>query len=151
MLEYMLLPFYRYVDFRGRSRRMEFWAFALLNFIVMTVLVSLAFSTGFSYRALIRSGNFGAGLGVATISFFAILGIYGLAILIPSLAVTVRRLHDRDMSGWWYPGFVLLSVLPFIGWITSIAYLVIMFLPGTAGVNRYGEDPKDPSGSEIFA
>ncbi|SFF94627.1 Uncharacterized membrane protein YhaH, DUF805 family [Novosphingobium sp. CF614] len=151
MLQYMFMPFQRYVDFAGRSRRMEYWSFALLNLIVMTVLVGLAFSTGFSYRALIAGGNFGAGLGIATISFFAILGIYWLAVLVPTIAVTVRRLHDRDMSGWWYLGFIVLGLLPLVGWLASIAFLVITFLPGTAGPNRYGEDPKDPSGSEIFA
>ncbi|MEJ2409657.1 MAG: DUF805 domain-containing protein [Novosphingobium sp.] len=150
MLEHMILPFYRYADFRGRSRRMEFWSFALLNGVVMTVLVSLAVSTGFSQRALIQRAEFGGSLGIAAIAFFAILAMYGLATLVPSVAVNVRRLHDRNMSGWWCLGFVLLGVIPVFGWITSICYLVIMFLPGTEGPNLYGEDPKDPANSQIF-
>lgn len=151
MLEYMITPFYRYAEFKGRSRRLEFWAFALFNSIVTAVLASLAFSTGFSYHALIQSARFTGSLGSATMALFAILGLYGLGIVIPTLAVNVRRLHDRGMSGWWLPGFVLIGLLPFVGWIGSIVYLVLMFLPGTAGVNRYGENPKNPASSEIFA
>ncbi|MCJ2187819.1 DUF805 domain-containing protein [Novosphingobium sp. 2638] len=150
MLEHMILPFYRYADFQGRSRRMEFWSFAVLNVVVMAVLASLAFSTGFSHRVLLQRAEFGGRLGIAAIAFFAILGIYSLATLVPSIAVNVRRLHDRDMSGWWCLGFVVLGVVPVFGWIASICYLVIMFLPGTPGANRFGEDPKDPAGSQIF-
>ncbi|MCT2398881.1 DUF805 domain-containing protein [Novosphingobium mangrovi (ex Huang et al. 2023)] len=149
MLEYMIMPFYRYADFSGRARRMEFWSFAFLNFIVTSILVTLAFSTGFSHRALIRKAEFGGSLGIAAIAFFAILAMYSLAVLIPLIATNVRRLHDRNMSGWWCLAFVVLGVIPVFGWIGSIAYLVIMFLPGTAGPNRYGEDPKAPDGSEV--
>jgi uncharacterized membrane protein YhaH (DUF805 family) len=151
MLDYMIMPFYRYADFTGRSRRLEFWSFAFLNFIVTSVLVSLAFSTGLSHGAIIRKAEFDGSLGMATIAFFAILGMYSLAVLVPMTAANVRRLHDRNMSGWWCLGFVVLGTVPFVGWVSSVAYLVIMFLPGTAGPNRYGEDPKDPGGSGIFA
>lgn len=151
MLEYMIMPYYRYVEFKGRSRRLEFWGFALLNSIVMAILAGLAFSTGLSHRALIQSAPFTGNLGGATTALFAILGMYGLATLIPGIAVNVRRLHDRDMSGWWLPGFMLLGLLPFVGWISSIAYVVLMFLPGTSGANRFGDDPKDPDGAAIFA
>jgi uncharacterized membrane protein YhaH (DUF805 family) len=78
-------------------------------------------------------------------------GLYLLFILVPGIAVTVRRLHDREMSGWWYLGFTVLGMIPVVGWIASIAFLVIMFLPGTPGYNRFGEDPKDLGGAEVFA
>jgi uncharacterized membrane protein YhaH (DUF805 family) len=55
------------------------------------------------------------------------------------------------MSGWWYLGFIVLGLIPLVGWIAGIAELVIWFLPGTPGYNRFGEDPKDPMGAEIFA
>lgn len=151
MLEYMILPFYRYGDFNGRARRLEFWSFALLNVVVVGILVGLAFSTGLTYRALIRNAEFGGGLGIATIAFFAIIGMYSLAVLIPCIAVNVRRLHDRGMSGWWYLGFVLLGMVPIVGWLSSIAYLVIMLLPGIEGPNRFGDDPKNMDGLEAFA
>ncbi len=62
-------------------------------------------------------------------------GIYGLAMLIPSIAVGVRRMHDIDRSGWW----LLIAFVPFIG---VIVLLVFALLPGTAGDNRFGPDPK---------
>lgn len=154
MFEYMILPFRRYAQFSGRSRRLEYWAFTLLNLIVVLLIMAVAMAFGFSFTALssIEAGAdpslvFGSG-------FFLLMGlvsIYGLAILIPSIAVTVRRLHDRDMSGWWYLGFIVLGMIPFVGWIANIVFLVILCLPGTVGPNRFGEDPLDPTGAEVFA
>jgi uncharacterized membrane protein YhaH (DUF805 family) len=84
--------------------------------------------------------------GGMTLSFVGVglYGVYVLAAFIPSIAVTVRRFHDRDMSGWWYLGLTVAGVIPFIGFLGSIAFLVLMFLPGTPGSNRFGSDPKDP-------
>ena len=152
-MEWMILPFKRYADFQGRSRRMEYWMFALLNIIVAIVLMT-PFIIGLAGTAALDPaavdvdplgavGTFGMiGLGVY--------GLYALAVLIPSIAVVVRRLHDRDMSGWWYLGAAVASIIPLVGFIASIAFLVIMFLPGTAGPNRFGPDPKDPHSSEVF-
>jgi len=74
-----------------------------------------------------------------------------LGTLIPGIAVVVRRLHDRDMSGWWYLGLIVASMIPLINIIASIGFLVLMVLPGTAGPNRFGPDPLDPSQAEVFA
>jgi uncharacterized membrane protein YhaH (DUF805 family) len=78
-------------------------------------------------------------------------GLYGplttiflLAILIPSIAVQIRRFHDQDKSGW----FVLLAFIPFVG---GLIVLVFMCLEGTRGANRFGADPKDPAGTEAFS
>ncbi|KMS53479.1 membrane protein [Novosphingobium barchaimii LL02] len=154
MLDYMLMPFRRYADFRGRSRRMEFWSFTLLNVIVYAVIVILALAMGLSFSAFENLENgqapsaaFGGGFMVLV----GVGGLYALATLVPNIAVAVRRLHDRDMSGWWYLGFSVLGMIPFVGWIASIAFLVILFLPGTPGHNRFGADPKDPSGADVFA
>jgi uncharacterized membrane protein YhaH (DUF805 family) len=54
------------------------------------------------------------------------------------------------MSGWWYLGFIVVSLIPLVGFIASIAFIVIMFLPGTEGPNRFGPDPKDPYNEEVF-
>lgn len=151
MFEYMIMPFQRYAEFSGRSRRMEFWSFTLMNAVILIVLTTVALAMGFSFSAL-SGGEFGsAAFGAGMMAPFALMGIYGLLVLVPSIAVTVRRLHDRNMSGWWYLGFIVLSALPLIGFVANIAFLVIMFLPGTPGPNRFGNDPKDPTGSEIFA
>lgn len=154
MLDYMFMPFRRYADFRGRSRRMEFWSFALFNLIVYTLLIILAFVLGFSFSAFAEIENGGspsALFGGAAVVPFGLMILYTLAIFIPNIAVTIRRFHDRDMSGWWYLGFFVLGLIPLVGWIASIAQLVIWFLPGTPGHNRFGADPKDPTGADIFA
>jgi uncharacterized membrane protein YhaH (DUF805 family) len=159
-MEWMILPLKRYADFQGRSRRKEFWMFQLLNIIVALVLAG-PFFFSFISASLASAGDPQAGEaamaalleGGATLSFvgLGLYGLYALATIIPSIAVTVRRLHDRDMSGWWYLGFVVANFLPFVGFIASIAYLVLMVLPGTSGSNRFGADPKDPYAEDVFA
>jgi len=79
-----------------------------------------------------------------------LLGLFALAVFIPNLAVVVRRLHDRDMSGWWLLGYVVASIIPILNIIAAIAMLVLMFLPGTAGPNKFGPDPKDPASAATF-
>ena len=110
----------KYAVFGGRSRRMEYWYFVLFNIIVSIVL-------GVIDGLLGTSGSY-AGAGLLS-------GIYGLAVLIPSLAVTVRRLHDTDRTGWW----ILIALVPLIG---VIVLLVFALLDSTPGSNRYGPNPK---------
>ena len=154
MLQNMILPFRRYADFSGRSARAEYWGFALLNFLVMMVFAALFFAFALSLNLFqnIESGAGPSALFTAgMIVPISIVVVYWLAIIVPTLAVTVRRLHDRDMSGWWYLGFIVLSAIPLVGWIASIAQIVIFCLPGTPGPNRFGEDPLDPTGADVFA
>jgi uncharacterized membrane protein YhaH (DUF805 family) len=111
---------------------------------------------GFSAAALTESAAPGSslsasGLGAVFYIGAGLLGIWFLAILIPSIAVAVRRLHDRDMSGWWYLGVIIAGMIPIVGFIANIAFIVLMFLPGTPGPNRFGPDPKDPSSANVFA
>ena len=113
----------KYAVFSGRSRRMEYWYFVLFNIIVSIVL-------GVIDGLLGTSGSY-AGAGLLS-------GIYGLAVLIPSLAVTVRRLHDTDRTGWW----ILIALVPLIG---VIVLLVFALLEGTPGDNQYGPNPKEAS------
>ena len=149
-MEWMLMPLRRYAEFSGRSRRMEYWMFALLNVIVTGVLMAIIFAGGFSLSAM-QGGAAPEAPGALFWLGAGLIGLWALAVIVPSIAVTVRRLHDRDMSGWWYLGFVVLSLVPVVGFLASIAMLVIMLLPGTPGPNRYGPDPKDPTSAEVFA
>lgn len=164
MLEWMLMPIRRYADFSGRSRRKEFWFFQLLNFLVQVVLIGPLYYAMVSSMVAVSNmedpGDFEASAAGAMqwgdhpiAVGMAILGLlWALFVLIPGIAVTVRRLHDRDMSGWWYLGLILASIIPFVGLIAGIAFLVIMCLEGTKGPNRFGEDPKGGSTSaDIFA
>jgi uncharacterized membrane protein YhaH (DUF805 family) len=149
-MDWMLMPLRRYAEFSGRSRRKEYWMFALLMFIVYAIGGGLMFSAmwpmltaGVTPTPDMLTGSFWAGAGL--------LGLFTLAILVPALAVTVRRLHDRDMSGWWYLGVVLLGQVPYLGPLISLGFLVLMCLPGTPGPNRFGPDPKGGDSYEAFA
>ncbi|WP_408586305.1 DUF805 domain-containing protein [Novosphingobium sp.] len=138
-MEWMLMPYQRYFDFSGRSRRKEYWMFVLLSVIVSMISLALMFAGGLQGEMADGSAP-GATfwLGVA------ILSIWGLGSIIPSIAVQVRRFHDQDRSGW----MILLGFIPYVG---GLIVLVFMCLEGTRGANRYGADPKDPSGASVFA
>lgn len=141
-MEWMILPYKRYADFSGRSRRMEYWMFQLLFWIVM---VGLAFVGG-GMEMLIApdmdSAASGAGMSIAMI----VLAVFFLGSLIPAIAVGVRRFHDAGFSGWVYLGLALASAIPLIGILFSLAMLVMLFLP-SAPANKWGENPKDDDGS----
>jgi uncharacterized membrane protein YhaH (DUF805 family) len=118
----MILPFRRFFDFSGRSRRMEFWMFTLLSVLASIAATVVDIALGFSFDDV-----------------GPVASIVSLAFLIPSLSVSFRRLHDVDRSAWW----LLLVFLPIIGWIVL---LVWNCSDGTSGPNRFGPDPKNPDG-----
>ncbi len=140
MMKWMFTPYARYFDFSGRSRRMEFWMFFLLWVFVYIGFYAMILSMVPWTEAARAAGPQEPGAG-----FFAGTGFLGLFMLlsfIPLIAVQVRRFHDQDRSGWMF----LLNFLPF----GSFAVLVFMFLEGTKGPNKYGADPKDPTGASVF-
>jgi len=114
----------QYADFTGRARRSEYWYFNLINAIVS---FGLGLFTGF-FGAMYPDS------GIVSITSILIL-LYSLAVLIPSIAVGVRRLHDIDRTGWW----LLVGLVPFIGVIVLIIFFVTDSTPGS---NRYGPNPK---------
>jgi uncharacterized membrane protein YhaH (DUF805 family)/Flp pilus assembly protein TadD len=115
-----LLAFKKYATFRGRASRKEFWLFVLFNFIAANALGLL-------------SGAVAAKTGHLEIAFAGPL-LYYLATVIPTLAVTVRRLHDTSRSAWW----LLITLVPFLG---AIALAVLLALKGEEVDNRYGAKP----------
>ena len=117
---WFVAPLKRYAVFRGRSRRKEYWLFALFCLVVLLILSAADRATG----------TFDASTGVGLLT-----GVFYLVILVPTIAVSVRRLHDTDRTGWW----ALLSFVPVIG---TIVLLVFAVLPGTRGSNRFGPDPR---------
>ncbi len=114
----------KYVVFSGRAGRPEFWWFFLFNLIVSIVLVTIDVQLG-----LLVAG--GAGGILST--------VYSLATLLPSLGVSVRRLHDTNRSGWW----MLILLVPLVG---LIVLLVFFIMAGTPDENRHGLHA-DPSPS----
>lgn len=107
-------------SFEGRINRAKFWLGALLLWIASAILSALALAARDSAALLV---------------LFALLD---LALLWPALAISVKRWHDRDKSGWW----VLIALIPIIGWIWAI--VETGFLPGTVGPNQFGLDPLGP-------
>ena len=130
-MEWMLLPLKRYADFSGRSRRMEYWMFHLGILIAYFVLFAVAGVLG-GLAPEDGAARSGASLLVGGLFFVLIIGI-----IVPSLAVQVRRFHDLDKSGW----SILLGLIPLVG---GIIVLVFMCTRGTPGPNSYGDDPLDP-------
>ena len=109
----------KYAVFTGRARRTEYWMFFLFNFI-------FAFALGFTDAMTGMTAEGGQG----------VLGtLYTLAVFLPGLGVTVRRLHDSDKSGWW----LLIAFVPLAG---VIILLVFLLLDSQRGENRFGPNPK---------
>lgn len=109
----------KYAQFKGRANRKQFWCFALINSIVIFILTCT--------DMLLSLYN-------PTICIGLLSGLYLLAVMIPNLAVIVRRLHDINKSGWWY----LISLLPYIGFL---AMFILLLLKGDQNSNQYGMKP----------
>lgn len=140
-MEWMIAPYKRYADFEGRSRRMEYWMFRLFEFGAFVIWIVFSGLLAGGIGAV--GGDTAGGLvgGLMTL----LLMVFLLGSFVPSLAVTVRRLHDTDRSGW----MMLISLVPLVG---PIAMLVFMFSEGTRGENQYGPDPKNPQFSaDVFS
>jgi uncharacterized membrane protein YhaH (DUF805 family) len=168
-MEWMILPLKRYAQFSGRSPCKEYWMFVLFNIIVSIVLSLVDTVLGLgghtSSYSTAGGGNFAAGAGT---SGGILSSIWSLAVLVPSIAVGVRRLHDIDRTGWWMlaPFVVMIvavvsalarlggnpgaSMLGFgiafvigigIAGLLSLVLLVWACMHGTRGPNRFGPDP----------
>jgi uncharacterized membrane protein YhaH (DUF805 family)/cold shock CspA family protein len=114
-----------YANFRGRARRKEYWGFALFGI--------LAFA-GLSLAGLALDGALGNMESDAPYVTMLLLGLFVLAMIIPSISVTVRRIHDLGLSGWFY----LLVLLPYVG---GLILLVFSLIPTQTRENRWGPVP----------
>ncbi|AYQ36859.1 membrane protein [Burkholderia aenigmatica] len=110
----------KYATFEGRARRAEYWYFVLLSFILSIAAQVI--------------GVAGRHAGLITLLLLGVLSLVSLALIIPGIAVSVRRLHDTGRSGW----FLLIALIPIVG---SILLLVWTCSRGTEGPNRFGADP----------
>jgi uncharacterized membrane protein YhaH (DUF805 family) len=106
----------KYAEFNGRARRMEYWYFFLFNFLIMVGLIMIGGAMGSSSGGILYN-------------------LYSLAVLIPGIAVGIRRLHDTNRSGW----FLLIGFIPVIGWLILIYFFA---QDGDASENQYGPNPK---------
>ena len=120
-MKYYIKAFNNFSNFNGRARRKEYWMYLLFNLI-------------FALVAIILDNVFG--LAFESIGYGVIYLLYSLITFIPSLSVSVRRLHDKSKSGW----YLLLAIIPIIG---GIVLLFILAADGDPGENEYGINPKE--------
>ena len=118
-IDWATRPLKKYADFSGRAPRAEYWWFYLLIIIGYVLATILDSTLGFTGAV----GPYGV-----------IMSVFALAMLVPSIAAGIRRLHDTDRSGWW----LLIGLVPLIGAIVLIVFFVTQ---GTQGPNKYGDDP----------
>ena len=120
-MQWFMTVLQKWSDFSSRARRREYWFFVLFYVLILIALTFVDTLAGLGSAAM-------GGVGVLTCLFW-------LAMLIPSLAVGVRRLHDTDRSGWW----LLIAFIPLIG---AIVLIVFYLLDSQPGDNRFGPNPK---------
>ena len=131
--EAVKLFFKNYTNFQGRSRRSEYWWVQLFNFLVLVI----------PYALLVSIGGLATGeLNAIGIIMGAIMGIYILAIIIPGIALGVRRFHDLGQTGWLVLAFTVAGLIPLVGLLASLGNLIWFCFPGTNGPNKYGPDPR---------
>lgn len=154
-MEWMFLPYRRYFEFSGRSSRKEYWMFALFMFLVYVVLGGII-AAQMPWQAMLDNRVSGALAfqdmmrSTSVLVSGGLLALFVLASLIPAIAVTVRRFHDQNLTGWLVLVFAVLEQVPYIGGILSIVQLVMMARKGTVGANKYGADPLDPTYAGVF-
>ena len=138
MLYWVVRPWRQAFDFRGRATRREYWLFIVQLYVVFFLAL---FVLGLVESLAVPSP---AAADAAGAMAAVIISIPALALLIPYLSASVRRLHDHDKTGWLF----LLAFVPVVGWIF---FLIMMLTPGTQGPNSYGSDPRDrlETGEEV--
>ncbi|WP_342077668.1 DUF805 domain-containing protein [Yoonia sp. SS1-5] len=139
----------KYATFKGRAPRSEYWWFFVFYMLVLLVPMLLLVLIGGGMSMMDPTTGQG-GLNIIGTILMVVMGIAMLAMIIPSIAVVVRRFHDRNMSGWWYLGLIVAGFIPFVGILASLAILVLMCLKGTDGPNNFGPDPLKGD-ADVFA
>ncbi len=155
-MEWMIKPYRKlYALIEGRASRQEFWMFVLFNVIVVIgfAVVFVALIGGAAMAGNVSQiGTAMAGAGIATMVLLLIpMYIWAMLTAAASFAVTIRRFHDLNLSGWLYVPFLVLGLIPLLGFLVWIALIVVMCLKGTSGANKYGEDPTNPASAAVFA
>lgn len=112
-MNYYVYCWQHFLDWQGRARRSEFWYFILFNFIISVII-----------------GVFDLIVGTNIFMY-----IYSIAVLIPGICVSIRRMHDIGKSGWWY----LINLIPFIG---NIWFIILACQDSQPGTNQWGPNPK---------
>ena len=139
-MDWMTMALKRYVDFEGRSQRKEYWMFQLFQMLVYLVFLAILLA-GLPWAEMDQPN---AEPGPLFWIGLALMILFALGTMLPNIAVTVRRFHDQDQTGWLY----LLNFIPYVG---GIVVFVFMCLDGTPGENTFGPDPKGRGAVDVFS
>jgi uncharacterized membrane protein YhaH (DUF805 family) len=126
--------FHKYGTFTGRAARWEFWWWTLFQVLIAAAFDSMVVPQEIRNLALTTPSGHIPPLDPTHATVQLIGSLFSLVLLLPTLAVSVRRLHDTGRSGWWY----LFGIIPIVGWITMLVWFC---RKGTEGDNRFGADP----------
>ena len=118
-----------YANFKGRARRKEYWMYSLICTVLLIALMTIMFSV------LSFSDETGIETGPSVYLTVILVIVFLFAHFIPSIALTVRRLHDTGKSGWWY----LIVFVPYLG---NFVIFIFTLIDGDRGDNKYGSNPK---------
>jgi len=140
-MDWYLMVWRKYAQFDGRSRRTEYWMFLLFNFLAM---IALGIVAGGGVALIANDIYLG---GILCVPFV----LYVLALIIPSIAVGVRRFHDTGKSGWLLLVLMVLGMIPFLGFIASVIQIVMLCIDSDPGMNQYGPNPKFPMQAAAYA
>lgn len=155
-MEWMLLPYRRlYALIAGRASRQEYWMFVLFNMLIV-IGVALLFLAFFGGLSALNPQDIAASMMAGTsvvLMIVLIIPLYAWALLtaVASFAVTIRRFHDLNLSGWVYLPFLIVGMIPLLNVLSFIGLIVMMCLKGTSGANKYGDDPTQPEPANVFA
>ena len=139
-MKYFLYCLKHYADFNGRARRSEYWFFTLVHslLVILPIIIGLVMIVTASLTQLHHPASEAPRYGNVGVFIIFIFSLLHLALFIPQLAVSVRRLHDTDKSGF----FILIAFIPYVGVIGGIVLLVFYCMDSTPGYNQYGPNPK---------
>lgn len=125
-MKYYVNAFKKMTDFKGRTSRKEYWIFYLINFLIFALICLVGVFLLYVSPPEIQ-------LNIAVLVFFVFFA-YSAVLIIPSVSIAIRRLHDAGFSGWWF----LVNFIPYIG---SWVLIVLMLFPSKIGDNQYGPNP----------
>lgn len=135
-MDWYLKVLKEYAKFTGRARRKEFWMFTLFHSIFIILLaILLSFTSANTNSYDYETDSYSTGDNTSFYITAGLLVVYILATFLPTVALTVRRLHDTGKSGWWY----FISFIPYIG---SFILLIMVCMEGEAKTNNWGHNPK---------
>lgn len=127
--------FEKFATFSGRASRSEYWCYmGLYCLMILGIIAAIGLATRTSTADGVEISPLGLDIGL-------FVGFIVFVISVPLVSVQVRRFHDRNLSGWWYLGLAVLSLVPLFGYLASISILAMSTMKGTVGPNRFGPDP----------